>query len=205
MTDDEARAPLNDAPSTGQPGERTRRSRRRGKRSKNRGTDPQADAGSAAAADGGQMERAAASSPPPRAGRKSAPSRSGYQSFNDGLDRFVCTECLRFLPEGYPVQHRRGVATVPLRKVDQRDTELLLCNGLHAGPCVWPDGVVVEPLAIEPAPDSPDESAQDSEEGPARSASTEPVNEDSPGEQEEHEDAPAAGDEANVMQLTESP
>jgi hypothetical protein len=209
MIDDEARAPVNDAPPAGEPGERNRRSRRRGKRSKNKPAEVQQSAVSDSPAAVQPPERPTAASAPPRGSRKAAAPRSGFQPFNDGLDRFVCSECHHFLPEGYPVQHRRGVATVPMQQVDRRDAELLLCNLLHDGPCTWPDGEVVMVVAADPAPDRQDEIAEVRE-----SAITSPAESvEAPGE--DQTDKNQAGDDASaseslehetdVMQLAESP
>jgi hypothetical protein len=208
MTDDEARAAEDDAPSTGQPGEKPRRSRRRGKRSKNRSAESQPTATAAALEDAPQPERAPQPAAPSRGNRKAVSPRSGFLSFNDGLDRFVCLECLRFLPEGYPVQHRRGVATVPLRHVDHREGEILLCNGLHDGPCTWPDGDVVELRVVEPASVSPESAA----EPVAAAEMSEPSAPPEPGSDEESSLEQATSEiesereiDASVMQLTESP
>ena len=150
MTDDLAREPVEEPAQTSQPGERGRRSRRRGKRSKNKSQETQASPQQIAPATVRTSEKPPAAAPA-RGGRK-APHKSGYQPFNDGLDRFVCPECLRFLPREFPVQYRRGIATLPLHEVDRRGAELLLCNELHSGPCLWPDGVLVQPVAPEPTP-----------------------------------------------------
>jgi len=149
MTDDLAREPVEEPAQSGQSGERGRRSRRRGKRSKNKSQETQATAPQAAPA----AERPSEKPPAVTSARGSrkAPRKSGYQSFHDGLDRFVCPECLRFLPREFPVQYRRGIATQPLHEVDRRENELLLCNELHSGSCLWPDGVVVAPAPPEMA------------------------------------------------------
>ena len=40
----------------------------------------------------------------------------------------------------WPVNHRSGLAVAPMREVARRTGEILLCDGLHAGECIWPDG-----------------------------------------------------------------
>lgn len=143
MTDDVARDPADSPAAAGQSEDRPKRSRRRGRRAKTRPMEGQS-AVAQPAPDAGQQPAAEPARAAARGGRKSGAQKGAYAPFNDGLDRFVCPECLRFLPLAYPVQHRRGTATISLREVARRESDILLCNGLHAGPCVWPDGVVVE-------------------------------------------------------------
>jgi hypothetical protein len=46
----------------------------------------------------------------------------------------------RMLPDRYPVQPRPEMAVLGPRIVAERPGERLLCNQLHGGPHLWPDG-----------------------------------------------------------------
>lgn len=151
MTDDVARDPAEIAAESGQGEDRPKRSRRRGRRSKNKSGDGQSAPAQEPFETSQKPADDASRSAAARGSRKSGAQKGGYAPFNDGLDRFVCTDCLRFLPLTYPVQHRRGTATIPLREVARRGQEMLLCNGLHLGPCCWPDGELFERASASPA------------------------------------------------------
>jgi hypothetical protein len=69
-------------------------------------------------------------------------------------ERVVEQYCLfhrRVLPDRFPVQPRPGMAVLGPLRVAERPGERLLCNQLHDGPHLWPDGDEV----YEAAPASP--------------------------------------------------
>lgn len=148
--------------------DRSRKPRKRGRRNRSRSAEGQSPA------QGVTETQAPAEStrPQPPQQRERGPRRSGQRpgthGYGDGLDRFVCTSVHQGLPEEWPVNHRRGLAVAPLQEVDRRGRECLLCDRLHAGPCLWPDGVevgtvepvhsesVAEPVRPAERPESPD-------------------------------------------------
>lgn len=65
-------------------------------------------------------------------------------SFTDGRERSMCAAHRTVLPTEFPVQNRGEIAVAPLRVVAERPNALLLCNGLHPGPHVWPAGEEVD-------------------------------------------------------------
>lgn len=197
MTDDVARDPAEPSAASDVAGDRPKRSRRRGRRSKNKPMEGQVAPAEAATEASQTIAPEPPRAAPARASRKPRSQKGGYIPFNDGLDRFVCLDCLRFLPLAYPVQHRRGTATTGLREIARRESEILLCNGLHNGPCLWPDGVVVEP------PLSSTNGTTDEQNGTFvadHSPDLDPGHDDEPGFPSD----PAAGSaEHPAMQLTE--
>lgn len=200
MTDDVAHDPAETPAATGPSEDRPKRSRRRGKRSRNKPAEGQVASTQTAPESGEKAAGETARPAQPRGGRKSGTKKGGYVPYDDGLDRFVCLECFRLFPLTYPVQHRRGTATVSLREVDRRDGELLLCNGLHDGPCLWPDGVMVESRQMPPAPESSVRTGVDRQ----NDATDQDAHEQGLSAELPEESFPESADHS-VMQLSESP
>lgn len=73
--------------------------------------------------------------------------------WGDGIERCVCTAFFSRIPPSYPVQHRTGIATMAPVIVDRAADRVLLCDGQHEGPHVWPDGEVAPiPVPAETEP-----------------------------------------------------
>jgi hypothetical protein len=64
--------------------------------------------------------------------------------FEDGLEHSFCQHMHHEFPEHYPSLSRVELATRPPVEVARKHGALLLCNLLHFGPHVWPDGSTVE-------------------------------------------------------------
>lgn len=150
MSDEVVQETTNGAVDSGQTGDRPRKSRKRGKRNRSRPNEPglQADAETTSL----MVDASPTVASPPRererSTRRSGGERSGSNGYRDGFDRFFCTSGLRFYPREWPVSHRRGLAIAGLQEVGRRDRELLICDLLHEGACLWPDGEpVVEHIA----------------------------------------------------------
>lgn len=62
--------------------------------------------------------------------------------WGDGLERCICAATLVRPPRTYPVQHRTGVATIAPAIVERAPSRILLCDGQHEGPHIWPDNEV---------------------------------------------------------------
>ena len=69
--------------------------------------------------------------------------------FGDGIERAICQGVISAPPRSYPVQHRTGVAVIPLAVVDHHPNVVLLCDGQHGGPHIWPNGDVVGAPTLE--------------------------------------------------------
>ena len=140
--------------------DRPRRSRKRGRRNRSRSSDQQQQVESPAEATQAKPEPSRQAAPPQR---ERSPRRSGGQrassGFADGQDRFVCEQGLRMFQSEWPVNHRSGVAVAPMREVARRAGEILLCDGLHAGECVWPDGELAGSSATLPETRVPSEAS----------------------------------------------
>ena len=68
-----------------------------------------------------------------------------YAGWGDGVERALCTESLRFIPSGIPVESHHGAATIAPVIVARREQAVLFCTFAHCGPHQWPDGEVVLP------------------------------------------------------------
>jgi hypothetical protein len=55
-------------------------------------------------------------------------------------DQNYCQRHRRYLPDRFPVQPRAELATRRPPVVATRAGEVLLCDGQHEGPHIWPDG-----------------------------------------------------------------
>jgi hypothetical protein len=66
------------------------------------------------------------------------------------VEDHYCLFHRRVLPDRYPVQPRPGMAVLGPLIVAERPGERLLCNQLHTGPHLWPNGDEVE--AESPSP-----------------------------------------------------
>jgi hypothetical protein len=140
---------------SGQSGDRPRKPRKRGKRNRSKAHD--AGQQSAPGALDSQTEPRSHAVPSPRdrerGGRRGSSERSGANGFRDGLDRFFCIAGRRQYPVEWPVSHRQGLAIARMEEVGRRDRDVLVCDKLHQGACVWPDG--------EPAGDDAPDPRQD--------------------------------------------
>lgn len=76
--------------------------------------------------------------------RKDGGERRPAMAFGDGIERAVCTAYRRWEPDGFPIQHRTGLATRRISEVDRRAEATLFCDGAHPGPHIWPDGELVD-------------------------------------------------------------
>jgi hypothetical protein len=87
--------------------------------------------------------------------QRSRPERA-FAGFGDGIERAICVGVISHLPRSFPVQHRTGVATKQFVEIARTDTSSLYCNGEHPGPCIWPNGDIVDeklqiPVASDPS------------------------------------------------------
>lgn len=94
---------------------------------------------------------------PPEQSEGGRPSRargekSVMSGFGDGLDRAVCSAVVHQLPSVFPANHRSGLASGRLLTVARKADALLLCDGRHDGPHVWPNGDLVNEASgdVEP-------------------------------------------------------
>lgn len=60
-------------------------------------------------------------------------------------ERGYCQLYRRILPDRFPVQPRGELATYRLPIVARRDGEELVCDRMHVGLHIWPNGDEVEP------------------------------------------------------------
>ena len=143
MSDDVMHESANQPGDSAQSGDQPRRSRKRGKRNRSRsGESGQRAPGVAVGTPPTAPDRTPQSNNRERVQRRSGGSRTGSHGFADGLDRSVCVAGLQTYPAEWPVNHRRGLAVTPLQEVARREGELLLCDQLHDGDCLWADGEV---------------------------------------------------------------
>ncbi len=71
-------------------------------------------------------------------------SRAAY-AFTDGVERCFCRNATRTPPLAFPVTGRAGLATAPMIVLARNDRQMLLCDLLHDGAHLWPDGEPVTP------------------------------------------------------------
>jgi hypothetical protein len=75
-------------------------------------------------------------------GRRSGsggPRKSIYR-FDDQIEHDICQLVTHRAPRGFPVIGRTELATMPPVEVARTETRILLCDGLHEGPHMWPNG-----------------------------------------------------------------
>lgn len=77
--------------------------------------------------------------PPGRGKRGGSRGKSAY-TFADGLEHCFCRNAIRVPPETFPVAGRSGAATPKMVELARSDKVILLCDLLHEGPHMWPDG-----------------------------------------------------------------
>lgn len=70
----------------------------------------------------------------PHGGRKS------LYTFGDQLEHDMCQLVTHQAPKGFPVNDRPELATIPPVEVARGENRILYCDGLHAGPHIWPSG-----------------------------------------------------------------
>ena len=68
-----------------------------------------------------------------------APRKSVYR-FDDQIEHDICQLVTHRAPRGFPVIGRTELATMPPVEVARTETRILLCDGLHEGPHMWPNG-----------------------------------------------------------------
>ncbi len=71
-------------------------------------------------------------------------SRAAY-AFTDGVERCFCRNATRVPPRSFPVAGRAGLATAPMIVLARNERQMLLCDLLHDGAHLWPDGEPVTP------------------------------------------------------------
>lgn len=89
--------------------------------------------------------------------------KKGIYRFEDQLEHDICQLVTHKAPKGFPVFNRSDLAILPLAEVARTERRILLCNGLHEGPHIWPNGdetstesetIVVVTESIEPENDA---------------------------------------------------
>jgi hypothetical protein len=80
----------------------------------------------------------------------SGTSKKGIYRFEDQLEHDICQLVTHQSPKGFPVISRSELAILPLVEVARSESKILLCNGLHEGPHIWPNGdETVDVTAVE--------------------------------------------------------
>jgi hypothetical protein len=87
-----------------------------------------------------------------RSKRSSSRAKSSLYTFTDGLERCICRNATRAPARGFPATRREDVGTPRFIELARSDSMILLCDLLHEGPHLWPDGeqALPSPDAIEP-------------------------------------------------------
>lgn len=75
--------------------------------------------------------------------RKKGSLAQRYAGWGDPVDRQWCTAATHVPPQGFPPASPQRAATVVPVAVARRPGAVLVCDGLHAGPCVWADFEIV--------------------------------------------------------------
>ena len=75
-----------------------------------------------------------------RAGSGSGGGRKAVYSFGDQVEHIICQCVTHVGPKGFPVNDRAELATMPPTEVARTETRILLCDRLHDGPHLWPNG-----------------------------------------------------------------
>lgn len=74
-------------------------------------------------------------------GKRAGGSRGkSHYTFTDGLEHCFCRNATRVPPATFPVAGREGVATPAMVELARTEQMILLCDLLHEGPHLWPDG-----------------------------------------------------------------
>jgi hypothetical protein len=66
--------------------------------------------------------------------------RKSIYRFDDQFEHDICQLVTHRAPRGFPVIARSELATMPPIEVARTQTRILLCDGLHEGPHIWPNG-----------------------------------------------------------------
>jgi hypothetical protein len=66
--------------------------------------------------------------------------KKGIYRFEDQLEHDICQLVTHQSPKGFPTFSRSELAILPLVEVARTESRILLCNGLHDGPHIWPNG-----------------------------------------------------------------
>jgi len=66
--------------------------------------------------------------------------RKNIYRFDDQLEHDICQLVTHRAPRGFPVFGRTELATMPPVEVARTETRILLCDGLHQGAHLWPNG-----------------------------------------------------------------
>jgi hypothetical protein len=66
--------------------------------------------------------------------------RKGVYRFDDQLEHDICQLVTHSAPQGFPAVSRGELATMPPIEVARTETRILLCDGRHEGPHIWPNG-----------------------------------------------------------------
>lgn len=66
--------------------------------------------------------------------------RKGAYRFDDQMEHAMCQLVTHQSPEGFPVIARTDLATMPPIEVARTGSSVLLCDGQHEGPHLWPNG-----------------------------------------------------------------
>lgn len=83
----------------------------------------------------------ASHNPPPRnRGRRSGGGRKGSYQFTDQMEHIICQRMTHLAPESFPVLDRSDLATITPFEVARTESSILLCDGLHEGRHIWPNG-----------------------------------------------------------------
>ncbi len=70
--------------------------------------------------------------------RKKGSLAQRYAGWGDPVDRQWCAAATHEPPQGFPPPAQRAATVVPIA-VARRPGAVLICDGLHAGPCHWAD------------------------------------------------------------------
>ncbi len=83
--------------------------------------------------------------PPDRSRKRPGGRGTALYTFADGREHCFCRNATRVPPKPFPVTAREGVATPSMIVLAMNDSMVLLCDLLHEGPHLWPDGELVFP------------------------------------------------------------
>lgn len=72
--------------------------------------------------------------------RKAGGGRKGVYRFEDQIEHAVCQLVTHQGPKGFPAVGRSELATMPPVEVARTETKVLLCDRMHEGPHLWPNG-----------------------------------------------------------------
>lgn len=66
--------------------------------------------------------------------------RKGAYRFDDQMEHAICQLVTHQSPKGFPAISRTDLATMPPTEVARTGSSILLCDGQHEGPHLWPNG-----------------------------------------------------------------